>query len=121
MAYSRSKLGDLWLTAQLQQRHPELLVTAVHPGIVDTNLGLSERARDRGPRPGPMLSRERGAQTSLLCATAPDLMPGGYYHNVHGLMDLRPSDPARDERTARELWETCERLCADWSTPGDSP
>ncbi len=58
-----------------------------------------------------MISSERGAQTSLVCATQPDIEPGGYYHNTLGLMQLRPGDPARSESRAEEPWETCERLC----------
>jgi hypothetical protein len=99
--------------SQLQERYRGLLVLAVHPGVANTNLGsLAAQQESEQPR-GMMIDAERGAQTTLVCATTPEekLVPGGYYHNLHGLMDLRPNDPARNEAKARELWETCERLC----------
>lgn len=114
LAYCGSKLGDLWLVAELARRYPEVLALAVHPGIVSTNLGGRDGAGASGASRGPELDPRRGAQTTLLCATRPGLESGGYYHNVYGRVLLPPSDPGLDARGARELWETCERLAAPW-------
>ena len=57
-----------------------------------------------------MISPEQGAQMPLICATQPHLESGGYWHNVHGRMQLAPDDPARDGAAAARLWETCEAL-----------
>lgn len=35
---------------------------------------------------------------------------GGYWHNVHGRMQLAADDPALDSVAAAKLWETCEAL-----------
>lgn len=112
LAYCRSKLGDLWLVEELHRRYPNLAVFAVHPGVVDSNLGRSG-AKEGKSGGGPLIDCAAGAQTSLYCATQPDLVRGGYYHNTLGRMELDPSDPARDRDKALALWETCERLCGD--------
>jgi NAD(P)-dependent dehydrogenase (short-subunit alcohol dehydrogenase family) len=39
LAYSRTKLANLLFTYELQRRHPELSVIAVHPGMVRPDLG----------------------------------------------------------------------------------
>jgi retinol dehydrogenase 12 len=39
LAYSRTKLANLLFSYELQRRHPELSVAAVHPGMVRTDLG----------------------------------------------------------------------------------
>ncbi len=114
LAYCRSKLGDLWLVTELARRHPEVLALAVHPGIVSTSLGGRRESAGSESRRGMEIDPGAGAQTTLFCATQPGLRPGGYYHNVYGLVDLPASDPALDRAGARLLWETCERLAATW-------
>jgi len=121
-AYCRSKLGNLWYARELARRHPSLRVHAVHPGVVATGLGGADdgaRAEGRdGARSGwarlveraTMISAERGAQTSLFCATQPDLATGTYFHNVLGRIDLAPTDPASDEERAVALWDLLERM-----------
>lgn len=114
LAYCRSKLGMLWLGAELQARQPSWQVHVVHPGVVATRLGQEDRSAGQLAVRGPVLTPVQGAQTSIFCVTQPDLEPGGYYHNTCGLLELLPSDPARNEAKARALWRTCERLCASW-------
>jgi len=110
-AYCRSKLGNLWWARQLQRRFPALMVLAAHPGVVSSDLGVAESpVMARMKRLFPMPSTEHGAQTPLLCATQPDLEPGGYYHNTLGHVRLRDSDPASDERKAASLWQELQAL-----------
>jgi NAD(P)-dependent dehydrogenase (short-subunit alcohol dehydrogenase family) len=109
-AYCRSKLGNLWIAAELLQRQPQRSVYVVHPGVVATGLGGEVGALGQRIKRSIMLSPEQGAQMPLVCATQPGLVNGGYYHNAHGLMRLDPSDPARDARAAAGLWELCESL-----------
>jgi len=109
-AYCRSKLGNLWIAAELERRCPELEVYSVHPGVVATNLGgslgrLGDRLRQR-----LLLSPELGAQTPLWCATQDGLARGGYYHNTAGLLRFTPRDPASNPESAARLWETCQEL-----------
>ncbi len=112
LAYCRSKLGNLWIGAELAQRSPGLEVAVVHPGVVATNLGGEAGALGNRFKQLIMISPELGAQTPLLCATQPGLESGGYWHNAHGRMRLAASDPARDAAAAGKLWETCEALAA---------
>ena len=57
-----------------------------------------------------LLSPEQGAQTSLFCATQPDLESGSYYHNVLGRVVLHPDDPAANEAESAALWDRVEEL-----------
>ena len=112
-AYCRSKLGNLWIAAELVRRSPALEVYIVHPGVVATNLGgragpLGERVKQL-----VMIEPELGAQMPLVCATQPGLESGAYYHNALGRMRLSERDPACDRSAAASLWETCEALSGD--------
>ncbi|MDJ0869237.1 MAG: SDR family NAD(P)-dependent oxidoreductase [Myxococcota bacterium] len=109
-AYCRSKLGNLWIAAELAKRSPDLEVRVVHPGVVATNLGGDAGAFGNRIKRVMMISPERGAQMPLVCATQPGRETGGYWHNAHGRMQLAPEDPARDGAAAAKLWETCEAL-----------
>ena len=111
MAYCRSKLGNLWYLRELARHHPELRAHAVHPGVVASELGSSAGIIGMLKR-ALMLSPEQGAQTSLFCATQPDLETGTYYHNVMGRVELHPDDPAADEVQSAALWDLVERLCS---------
>jgi NAD(P)-dependent dehydrogenase (short-subunit alcohol dehydrogenase family) len=111
-AYCRSKLGNLWIAAQLGARSPALETVTVHPGVVATNLGGELGALAKRLRQLVMISPELGAQMPLFCATQPGLESGSYWHNVHGRMRLAANDPARDEASARRLFESCEALIA---------
>jgi len=109
-AYCRSKLGNLWMAAELVKRSPAFEVRVVHPGVVATNLGGDAGAVGNWFKRRFMISPEQGAQMPLICATQPHLESGGYWHNVHGRMQLAPDDPARDGGAAARLWEICEAL-----------
>jgi NAD(P)-dependent dehydrogenase (short-subunit alcohol dehydrogenase family) len=109
-AYCRSKLGNLWIAAELQRRFPMLAVHVVHPGVVATGLGGSVGALADTLRRRVMIDAEQGAQMPIWCATQPGIERGGYYHNTYGRVELPPDDPARDAARAERLWETCEAL-----------
>ena len=109
-AYCRSKLGNLWQAGELARRHPELHVHAVHPGVIASELGGPNTGMAGAFKRALMISPERGAQTSLFCATWPGLESGSYYHNVLGRVELHPDDPAADATRAAALWDELERL-----------
>jgi len=109
-AYCRSKLGNLWAARELARRHPELRVHAVHPGVIASALGGGRSGVAAAIKRATMLSPERGAQTSLFCATQPGLENGSYYHNVLGRVLLHPDDPASDDVEAAALWSLLEEL-----------
>ena len=83
LAYCRSKLGDIWIARELQRRHPELHVAIAHPGVVATGLGGTPSPGIDRIRRSLILPIERGAETSLFCATQP-VAKGAYIHNTLG-------------------------------------
>lgn len=110
-AYCRSKLGNLWMVAELTRRHPELCVVATHPGVVASGLGGRPGRFGEAIKRMMLISSERGAQTPLFCATQ-DVQPGAYYHNTMGRVELPSSDAACDRAAAEQLWATLEQLTA---------
>jgi retinol dehydrogenase-12 len=113
-SYSNSKLANILFTRELARRLAGTGVTAncAHPGVVRTGFG-----RDASPlmRVGITIARpfflspERGADTIVYLASSPDVatQTGGYYVK----RQLRePSAAARDEATAKKLWEVSEKL-----------
>jgi NAD(P)-dependent dehydrogenase (short-subunit alcohol dehydrogenase family) len=127
-AYAQSKLANLLFAFELQRRFDGAEAGAksvgVHPGYADTDL------QRRGPEmEGSRLklgvmkamnvvlaqSAERGALPILYGATAD--IEGGEYIGPGGFMNMRgypevqePNESARDEETARRLWEVSEEL-----------
>jgi retinol dehydrogenase 12 len=107
-AYSVSKLCNVLFTQELARRTAGTGVTtyALHPGVV-----ASEMFR-RVPWPvrpiimSRMLSVTEGAQTSLYCATSPDVadVSGRFYEKC---AEKAPSSVATVE-LGRELWERSE-------------
>ena len=124
-AYAQSKLANLLFAFELDRRLKAsslpLISVAAHPGYSATNLQLS------GPPPHERLmmrlsnklfaqSAETGALPLLYAATAPGL-PGGSYVGPDGAGELRghpvlvkATKRARDEESARRLWDVSERL-----------
>jgi NAD(P)-dependent dehydrogenase (short-subunit alcohol dehydrogenase family) len=112
LAYCRSKLGNLWQASELQRRHPELRVRAVHPGVVATSLGGKRAGLAAAFSRRLLLDPVRGAQASLYCSTQLGIPDGAYVHNLKGLMQLADDDPASDSARAEAFWQRCEALCA---------
>jgi NAD(P)-dependent dehydrogenase (short-subunit alcohol dehydrogenase family) len=118
-AYGRSKLCNILFTRELARRLAGTGVTAncLHPGFVRTNLGQND-----GRLMGYLIkmamlfagSPERGAETLVHLATAPQLAgeSGGYYY---GRQPRSPSPAACDDASAKRLWEETARLTGvDW-------
>lgn len=126
-AYGQSKLANILFTKELEKRLEDRSVKAVatYPGWCATNL------QKRGPEmTGSKVrkflmeasntlfgqSPEIGALTMLYAATS-DEIEGGEYIGVNGFTRIRgypeeqkPSKKARDEETAKRLWEVSEEL-----------
>jgi NAD(P)-dependent dehydrogenase (short-subunit alcohol dehydrogenase family) len=126
-AYGQSKLANLLFALELDRRlrasGSTVKSLAAHPGYAATNL------QSAGP---PLFDRlvmvasnaiiaqsdEMGALPSLYAATEPGL-EGGTYVGPDSFREQRghptvvqPNDRARDEQTARRLWEVSERMTA---------
>ena len=113
-AYCRSKLGNLWCVGELSRRYKDIDSYAVHPGAIASDLGGKSGRFTNLLKRNLLLSTEEGAQTSLFCATQPNLISGGYYHNTMGKMNLRQEDPATNTEKAAAFWEILEELVANY-------
>jgi NAD(P)-dependent dehydrogenase (short-subunit alcohol dehydrogenase family) len=114
MAYSRSKLGNLWFARELAARHPEIEVYSVHPGVIASGIANGGQPIKGGLLDKILLDVVAGAQTPLILATQAGLERGGYYSNKLGLVRLPPTDAAMDTKKSAALWLRLEELGADF-------
>jgi NAD(P)-dependent dehydrogenase (short-subunit alcohol dehydrogenase family) len=123
-AYGQSKLANLQFMLELQRRlaasGSPVRAVAAHPGYASTEL----QGRTGNPIQHVLMaisnriiaqSAEQGSWPALYAATQD--IPGGSYVGPDGRGETRghptlvsPNDAARDEETARKLWELSERL-----------
>jgi NAD(P)-dependent dehydrogenase (short-subunit alcohol dehydrogenase family) len=124
-AYAQSKLANLLFALELDRRlraaGSTVASVAAHPGYAATNLQSTGP-----PRLDSLLMKagnsllaqddEMGALPTLFAATEPGL-PGGTYVGPDGRGEHRgrphpvsPNAAARDEETARRLWEVSQEL-----------
>jgi NAD(P)-dependent dehydrogenase (short-subunit alcohol dehydrogenase family) len=123
-AYGQSKLANLLFALELDRRlrasGSSVKSLAAHPGYSVTNLqSAAAPVFDRMVMKVTNLtgqSDEMGALPVLYAATEPDL-PGGTYVGPDGPGEQRgypkvvqPNGRARDEESARRLWEVSEEL-----------
>ena len=112
-AYGRSKLCNILFTRELASRLDPRVVIAVclHPGMVATGIGQRGGLPELGWRllKPFLLSPEKGAETAVFLATAPDAKPfhGGY---VIRKMLAQPDPAALDRELTRRLWDESARL-----------
>jgi len=129
LAYGQSKLANLLFTFELQRRAEAagtpLRSVAAHPGYAATNLQVAGPRMENsrvGERLNELANRvlaqpdSQGALPPLYAATVPEL-PGGSYVGPDGPFEARghpqrveASGAAKDQATARRLWEVSEEL-----------
>ena len=104
--YAASKLANVWFSAELGRRLAGSGVNtyALHPGVVASDIWRSIPWPFRSLVKLRMISPEEGAQTSLYCATAPELdgETGLYYDKCR---QRTPSSLGQDRVLAAELWQ----------------
>ena len=113
-AYSRSKLANVLFTQELSRRLEGTGVTAncLHPGVVATGIFRNIPRWMRVVLTSQLvLSPEKGADTVLYLATAPEVaaVTGQYFVRRR---PVRSSRASRDAAAARRLWEASEALTA---------
>lgn len=114
LTYGNSKLCNIWFARESARRLAPLQITsnAVHPGPVATGFGQSGsivyRIGTRLAKPF-LLTPEEGARTSIYLARSPDVegVTGEYFIKCR---IAKPSSRARDDASARRLWELSEKL-----------
>lgn len=131
--YNQTKLANLLFARELQRRATaagiNLLSLAVHPGVARTNIGASRKEQGKFRLTDHFISlatalvmsllgqsARAGAWPTLYAATAPEVIPGGFY-GPDGFGEMKGSPaPARiarrglDDAAARRLWEISEQL-----------
>ena len=104
--YAVSKLANVLFTKELARRLEGTGVTtyAVHPGGVATDIYRNLPRPMRWALTRIMMTPEKGAASSLRCATAPELARDtGLYYDADG-QEKPPSPLAEDADLARTLW-----------------
>lgn len=118
--YGASKLCNIWFAKESARRLASKRITsnALHPGAVASNFGASGGAMfkygSRLVKPF-LLTVEKGARTSIFLASSPEVegVTGEYFTKCK---IKTPSKRARDDASARKLWELSEKLCGvTWS------
>ncbi|MEU7748523.1 oxidoreductase [Nonomuraea sp. NPDC049158] len=109
-SYGRSKLANLLFTLELQRRaqraQVDLISVATHPGVTATNFF---NVGPLQPLVGVFLKgAAAGAVSSLYAATSPEIHGGEFVGPKTRL--LTPSEAARSEQLAADLWEVSTRL-----------
>lgn len=119
--YGQSKLANALYARELAQHHPQWTVTAIHPGVVQTN--LQHYAVERHWLLAPIINIatkfittvEDGAKNQLWAATAPkkDIKSGALYYPVGDLTGGRRGLYTTDDALAKRLWEWTEQELKD--------
>jgi retinol dehydrogenase 12 len=110
--YAVSKLCNVLFTQELARRVPasEVSASALHPGVIASDIWRRMPFPIRPLMKVFMKSTEQGAETSLYCATAPELegVSGRFY------TDCREKEPnaAATPELAAELWRRSEEWTA---------
>ena len=118
-AYGQSKLALIHHSVELQRRYAadyNLRAAALHPGAACSNMTLGWQDEPRLLRRTKrlitplaaliLLTPAQAAQTTIHCATDPDL-EGGHYHER--CAKAEPIPDARDEAASRRLWDETDR------------
>jgi NAD(P)-dependent dehydrogenase (short-subunit alcohol dehydrogenase family) len=117
--YGVSKLANVLHAQELARRLDGAGVTtyALHPGVVASDIWRRIPRPVRSLMTRRMITPAEGAQTSLYCATSPDVAgeSGNYYDDSR----LKPASDAATPQAAAELWDrTVVWLGADASGGG---
>ena len=132
-AYCQSKLAMLLFARHLQRQSDRhkwgLSSSAAHPGYAETNLvdngpGARSLVAGLSRTLGRLLSQSaaEGAQPIVFAAASEVAEPGGFY-GPGGILELTGAPApayvslrARDDETARRLWEVSQELTgAEWT------
>jgi len=113
-AYSQSKLANVLFTREFARRYPSITCNCLHPGVVSTNIAMKKgnfliRLIWRLYNPF-MLSEERGAQTSIFLASAPEAgnVTGRYFDEHQNIRSY--FSKAKSDTLSQRLWMVSEEM-----------
>ncbi len=112
-AYGQSKLANILFTRELAQRLADSNVTVncLHPGFVATRFGRGNPLFNIVLTLMRPLQRsiDKGSQTSIYLCASPEVaaISGEYFADCK---IARTTSHARDDKTAKKLWELSERM-----------
>ncbi|KAI8935775.1 hypothetical protein NX059_007295 [Plenodomus lindquistii] len=118
--YGQSKLANILFAQELARRYPQIKVSAVHPGIVSTNLTTELSKKSLLMRIVSLIlvnvvavSVEKGTLNQLWALVSPDVVSGEYYEPV-GVAG-RGSKWTKDLELARKLWSWTEEELKEYT------
>ncbi len=127
-AYGKSKLAMIHMAFEIDRRFAvshNLHGTALHPGVVMTNLtlpqafgGMAGKALHRissALTSLVLLTPTAGAQTIVMCASRRPLQGGRYYERC---AIAEPSSDSQDPEAAKRLWDESEQWAGTLAEPG---
>jgi NAD(P)-dependent dehydrogenase (short-subunit alcohol dehydrogenase family) len=111
-AYGQSKLANILFTHELARRlrGEGVLVNAVHPGVVNTNIWRGSGWISRIARLFSWLYKrpEEGARSVVYLAVSPEVEETGQYFKETEVVN--PSPEAYDEKAAARLWRVSRKM-----------
>ncbi|MFX1452107.1 MAG: SDR family oxidoreductase [Promethearchaeota archaeon] len=109
--YGISKLAEILFTYELSRKleGTGVTVNAVHPGLVNTNLGRDQSKFSQWFARKFFQSPEEGAKTSIYLASSPNIegVTGKYFVNKE---PRESSEESYNEEYAKKLWEICDEM-----------
>jgi NAD(P)-dependent dehydrogenase (short-subunit alcohol dehydrogenase family) len=104
--YGTSKLALMLTSYELNRRLEGTRVTlnTIHPGVVNTNLGVDRSKPKKGIVRRFFKSPEKGAETSIYLASSPEVegVTANYFINKQ---EQKSSEDSYNEEYAKKLWD----------------
>ncbi len=109
--YGDSKLALLLISYELSRRLEGTGVTlnTIHPGLVNTNLGVDRSNPKKGIVRHLFKKPEKGAETSIYLASSPEVegINGKYFINKQ---EQKSSEDSYNEALAKKLWDVAIQI-----------